>query len=355
MFRVGGLAVVAAALMVGCSSRSGEVSTIPLAPVASSTSSSTTAVSTSTTLGVTESLSAEAAVYLSAALDVMREFSINRNSVDWAMVEESAFRAAAAAETPAGTYAAIRLSLNHLNDEHSLFLTPAQAESFQHGEAVFTTPVVEIRSDDLGYVSVGRYLGDIGGQADEYAADLAAQIDSLAGNVCGWIMDLQSNTGGNMWPMLAGVAPLLTPGAVGAFTYPDGTTETWENTGTVAIWDDTAMTANSRPNPKYEGLPVAVLISSHTGSSGEAVAIAFHGQEESRFFGQPTAGLTTSNEPVELSDGAIIALTMSNFTDRLNRQYGQNTPIEPDHTTAGFTESENSAVEWLHNQPICSP
>jgi C-terminal processing protease CtpA/Prc len=285
----------------------------------------------------------------------MHELSINRDSVDWAMVEESAFRSAAAAETPAGTYAAIRLALNHLNDQHSIFLTPTQAATFQHGEAVFTTPVVEIRSDDLGYVSVGQYLGDIGDQADEYAADLAAQIDSLTENVCGWIMDLQSNSGGNMWPMLAGVAPLLTPGTVGSFTYPDGTTETWENTGTMAIWNDVPMTTNSRPNPNHEGLPVAVLISTHTGSSGEAIAIAFHGQEASRFFGQPTAGLTTSNEPVELSDGAIIALTMSNFTDRLDRQYGQNTPIEPDHTTAGFTESENSAVEWLHTQPTCSP
>ena len=148
-----------------------------------------------------------------------------------------------------------------------------------------------------------------------------------------------------MWPMLAGLAPLLEQGVVGSFTYPDGTFEPWEIRGSVATWDGVPMVDNSLPDPNNLRAPVAVLIGSLTGSSGEAVAVAFRGQEGTRYFGQSTAGLTTSNEPVELSDGAIIALTMSNFTDRHGRQYGQNTPVEPEQPTATSAETENSAIE----------
>ena len=77
-------------------------------------------------------------------------------------------------------------------------------------------------------------------------------------------------------------------------------------------------------------------------------------REEVRFFGQPTAGLTTSNEPVELSDGALIALTMSVFTDRLGHQYGQGVSVQPDEATADFTQAENAAVEWLLAHPACT-
>ena len=114
------------------------------------------------------------------------------------------------------------------------------------------------------------------------------------------------------------------------------------------------MVDNSLQDPAYVDRPVAVLISSFTGSSGEAVAVAFHGQAEVRFFGQSTAGLTTANELVELSDGALIALTMSNFTDRLGLQYGQGISVQPDEATADFTEAESAAVEWLLAHPACT-
>lgn len=235
-----------------------------------------------------------------------------------------------------------------------MFFTPVEAESFSTGDAVFVTPTIEARPDRLGYVSIGRYLGDIGDDADLYAADLAGRVKATDREVCGWLVDLRSNGGGNMWPMLAGLAPLLEEGEVGFFTLPTGSVEPWEIRGSVALWNGAAMVDNSLEAPTHLGRPIAVLISSFTGSSGEAVAVAFHGQEGVRFFGQPTAGLTTSNEPVELSDGALIALTMSNFTDRLGLQYGQGISVEPDEPTADFSTAENAAVEWLLTQAACN-
>lgn len=338
-------------LVSACSGADVAATTEPVSPV---TTTTTVPATTSTTVDARESLSSEAAAYLDEALALMREWSINRDSVDWGLVEESAFGVATGAQSPAGTHSAINLALQMLRDEHSVFLPPEQADSFSHGPAVFTTPEVEVRPEGVGYVSIGRYLGDIGEQADEYAADLAARIQGGTSQTCGWILDLRANNGGNMWPMLAGLAPLLGQGIVGSFTYPNGLVEPWEINGSVAMWDEAAMTDNSLDDPVGLGQPVAVLIGSLTGSSGEAVAVAFHGQDGVRFFGQPTAGRTTSNEPLELSDGAIIALTMSNFTDRLGRQYGQSIAVEPDQPTATPADAETAALVWLLGQSACS-
>ena len=36
----------------------------------------------------------------------------------------------------------------------------------------------------------------------------------------GWIVDLRGNGGGNMWPMLAGIGPILGEGIAGYFIDP---------------------------------------------------------------------------------------------------------------------------------------
>jgi hypothetical protein len=50
--------------------------------------------------------------------------------------------------------------------------------------------------------------------ASQYAASLQNVLRSLdVPTTCGWIVDLRKNIGGNMWPMLAGLGPLLTGAA----------------------------------------------------------------------------------------------------------------------------------------------
>ena len=324
--------------------------------VATTTSTTTTTVGATTTTDIFASMSAEAATYLEEALAGMRRLSINRESVDWEQLEDSARLAAQGAQTTQATHRAVRLALKLLNDDHSVFFTPTEAESFTYGEAQFVTPVVEERPDGLGYVAIGRYIGDLGAQADAYAAELSEEIGTVNEEVCGWLVDLRVATGGNMWPMLGGLSPLLSEGTIGAFTYPDGTVETWEIRGEAVNWAGVpAVNLGHRGDVSDAKHPAAVIIGAHTGSSGEAVAVAFRGQQDVRFFGQPTAGLTTSNEPVELSDGAVMILTMSNFTDRHGVQYGQDMSIEPDTAIAPPTDAEAAAVEWLHAHPACTP
>ncbi len=134
---------------------------------------------------------------------------------------------------------------------------------------------------------------------------------------------------------------------MGGFTYPDGATETWEVRDGASYWRGETMTV-SGVDPDGS-LPVAVLIGRSTASSGEAVTVAFRNQAETVLIGQPTAGLTTSNEPVWLSDGSMIALTQSVFTDRTGHAFGQGVRISPDLETA-VGDAEAAATRWLSDR-----
>ena len=46
-------------------------------------------------------------------------------------------------------------------------------------------------------------------------------------SLVGWIVDLRGNTGGNMWPMVAGVGPVLGNGVAGFFVPPVGASTPW--------------------------------------------------------------------------------------------------------------------------------
>jgi C-terminal processing protease CtpA/Prc len=71
-----------------------------------------------------------------------------------------------------------------------------------------------------------------------------------------------------------------------------------------------------------QGVPnTAVLIDRSTGSSGEAIAIAFRGRGHTRFFGEHTQGVSTVNTTILLSDGAELWLTIGVQADRYGKEY----------------------------------
>lgn len=353
------LSLSLATLFSACTS--GEAAPGPAGTIATTTTT-TTAVATTpassspTTTRALRPPSEIAAAYLTEALDLMHEYSINRDKVDWHEIEALAVRLAEGAEMPENTYYAIRTAMGQLGDNHSVFFTPDEAADFDEGPASFTTPPIEVRDDGIGYVSVGRYIGNIGPQADAFATDLARRVATELDRTCGWIVDLRANSGGNMWPMVGGLAPLLGTGSVGSFTYPGGRTESWELVDGIALWDGMAMVEYGTTT--NTDMPVAVLVGRRTASSGEALTIAFSGRPDTRLFGQPTAGFTTSNEPLWLSDGAMMALTMSVFTDRTGLAYGFEQSVIPDEiagpdSTARGDEPLTLAAAWLLEQPAC--
>lgn len=325
------------------------------------------------------------AAYLNQALDEMQKHALRRNAVDWDNLRVQAHKKAANAKLTVDTYDAIRFALASLGDHHSSFHpTPAleQLEAERKGGPV--------QNDDTpqGPMSpfVGRYEPDgkiftIDGKRyallvvpkcfpdnDKQFVAFETRIQQLIASLDatrseGWIVDLRGNVGGNMWPMIAGLGPILgesddlgesfTTSGHSVVRYRDGVASDVEDTGEQAAY------------PRVDGTPykmknspvVAVLIDNWTGSSGEAVAIALRGRPLTRFFGEHTQGVSTVNETFRLSDGASMWLTIGVDADRTGKQYLNG--LDPDEFVKGPDQPvppENDpvvirAVKWLDKNP----
>ncbi|WP_409476759.1 S41 family peptidase [Stenotrophomonas sp. Y-13] len=118
---------------------------------------------------------------------------------------------------------------------------------------------------------------------------------------------------------------------------PDGKTRTWRSRATPEC---RVYLSRSR---------VAVLVGPGTASSGEGVAIAFRARPGTRFLGQPTAGLATSNTTFPLPDGGALFLTTSAMADREGTEYPQG--IVPESVVRDEQDAFTAAKEWLRLTP----
>jgi carboxyl-terminal processing protease len=292
--------------------------------------------------------SVEALAYLDRALELLRQHHYRSAGADWPTIIASARAAAVGAKTPGDTYSAIRGAIAALGERHTRLAPPAGAQPPPSAARQAAMPVVTHE----GGVGIARLPGLLGGDpkgpAGQYAAILS---DGIAAHVtaggCGWIVDLRQNGGGNMWPMLAGLSPLLGDPPFGWFIAPGGKTTPWVRTA-----DGRPVPGARRPidpaQPRQTApQPIAVLLGPHTGSSGEMTAMALIGRDRVRSFGQPTAGLSTANVTFPLADGAVLVITTANAADRTGFQYEG--PIAPDEKVP-LESAEAAALRWLSDQ-----
>jgi hypothetical protein len=332
-----------------------------------------------TTADVTK---ADPIAYLNRAIDIMQTQALRRSSVDWPKIRAQSLEMAAHAENTAGTYEAIRFALASLGDHHSsLHLTPALEALEAQQKAKHPSPNppaskqenfspyigryepeghVERRGDkSFGYVVVTKCFPENDRQFVAFESKLQKILAELdQSHPAGWIVDLRGNVGGNMWPMLAGIGPLIGEGDnLGEFT-DSAHVSTWRYRNGVAAEVDGGKAS---PYPAVEGAPyhisgtpnVAVLIDRNTGSSGDAIAIAFRGRPNTRFFGEHTQVDSTANQTFDLSDGATIWLTVSVQADRTGKQYIDG--LSPDEAFPAATQAAQpssdpvvqAALDWL--------
>ena len=169
---------------------------------------------------------------------------------------------------------------------------------------------------------------------------------------CGWIVDLRKNPGGNVWPMLSGLGPILGEGELMSMKGPAASNIVVYARGR-ALDKRAIDQLPHRPSYAPAIAPaVAVLTSPMTASSGEGVTIAFRGRPHTRSFGAPTAGVSTGNAQFKLEDGALIFLTTSVMIDRNGKEYGE--AVRPDVEVQGDAETQAAATQWLRNESGCS-
>lgn len=290
--------------------------------------------------------------YLNEIVNIMRNYSINRYKIEWNDFRSEIFSETDGAETIEDTYPGIEKALELLDDNHSLFVNPEGTLGFSSGE--FTCEQQNITEtswpENIGYVKVNSYSGAANNStAMTFVREIQQQIRDQDGTqLIGWIVDLRGNLGGNMWPMLAGIGPILGEGTAGYFIDPDNNQNSWGFSNGSAL--SNGVNAVTQISNSYELLnqnpKVAVLLNNSVASSGEALAVSFIGREKTRSFGASTCGRSTSNSTFTLSDGASLFLTTAYFADRERNIYGG--PIEPD------VQSENddiiqTCVNWMSN------
>lgn len=299
-------------------------------------------------MGVSENPTAtskEATVYVEEFLDIVSSQAMMRENIDWPQMRLDMAALSQGAQSTADTYPALNFCLAGLKDRHSQIMTPeflkglaernrgGHSEDESNADASSTAGLVMPESDrltgDIGYLWLPGILSFDAAGPQAYASTLARALEDLS-DCKGFVIDLRQDGGGNMWPMLAGLGPLLGTEVVGKFQYPNGDAEEWWwRDG----WSGQAEIPCTEVIPPHgssfpSDIPIALLTSRRTGSSGEATLVSFLGRPNTRTFGQATAGLSTGNSSISLSDGALLLLTTSSYADRTGKVYGHE--IAPD-------------------------
>lgn len=289
---------------------------------------------------------------LDTLIDLGKTTAANRETVDWPQLETELRQE----EQAGGIVDAAKHLLKALGDFHGKFwmdrvpytglqkewkptsLTLDSTLLAQYKGMEFPVKVVEL-PNRIGYIQVP---GRIWGANDSlFAGEIYRGILDMESKhkMKGWIVDLRLNGGGTMYPMLAGLSPLLGEGIIGYFSGPNGEgKQPWElKKGELWLF--------GQPMTDY-GLPekfgekdlskrrVAVLTSLGTVSSGEATAIAFSGRPNTRSFGEETGGYTTNVSWNAIRSNMVLQLTVSYFADRNGQVYAAE-PVVPDMLLKG--------------------
>lgn len=295
--------------------------------------------------------------YISAALDTIALHSLMKDSVDIKPLKNTALQIAGDAKQYSDCYLAIAYLLESLGDHHSFFMTPQEVKSWENGSnedgAEIKYPTYKM-IDSCGYISVPYFHGGNPKLILAFADTLQNALRKLnASNIKGWIIDLRENTGGNMEPMLAGLGPIFDSHKLGSLVDANGRRESWSYKDGTYYWENEKVLTVSNPVKLSHNIPIAVLISSQTGSSGECVVVSFIGNGMTKIFGQQTWGLTTGNGSFDLSDGARMMLASTRMADRTGKLYYGS--IEPDERLKQNNNAKPDteiqvAVTWILNK-----
>ncbi len=298
-----------------------------------------------------------------------KETSLYTNQVNWQEVNEKFLVLSEGKNTTEELKPALQYLINVMGDKHGAFrLTKdhsffvsynAQNKDNDPRDSGFITSVInditatfsyELLENNLGYlkvVAIGQ--GDVKSQADLIRNGLK---DLKIQGVYKWIVDLRFNGGGNIEPMISGLAPLIGEGFIGGGINSNNDVRPFKiENGQFYNFNRLACPMDNLPkigaNEK-----VAVLLSRYTTSSGEMLAIAFKGRDNTKFIGEPTSGYTTGNGYDVVSEELVMIISQDVFIDRNKVKYknrvGVDEFIEFQHTIDMKSDDQiNRAIQWL--------
>ena len=237
-------------------------------------------------------------------------------------------------ETMDEAYETVREALGTAGGKHSFLM---ERSVVQYNDTTqWTMPVIEMTGDGILVIAVPPFSGNEA-QAKQYAQILQ---DGLSSEVRAVVLDLRGNTGGNMYPMIAGVNALLPDGTILKFRQRNGRES---NLTAEYIARVHGVKRKTTISPQ-----IAILTDGETASSGEALLICFRGLSNVRTFGSQTAGYVSANRTFYMGDGSMLVITTSCDVARTGEVFCDD-PIYPDCLT---DTPMDAALEWLRTESL---
>jgi carboxyl-terminal processing protease len=234
--------------------------------------------------------------------------------------------------------------LRKAGDKHSFYISRNTLENYSKKQKDSLGFSYQLLEGNIGYLNIPGFLSTDNTVVNDFANQVHNAIRELdsGGNIKGWIVDLRNDHGGNMWPMVLGLSPLIGNEVPGYFSNRTGTVSGWKISS-----PSNGVTIENPYELKEPKNKIAVLYSKNTSSSGEMTAVCFIGKPNSRSFGEYTAGYTTANSVYYLSDDNIFVLAATYVLDRNKKKYTDT--IMPDVLIENAVDANvmNQAKAWL--------
>lgn len=299
------------------------------------------------------SQSAAAKAYLDTALQIISDYALYKDSVDFGALVAMAHMLAADAKKPADCYKTIQFVLSGLKDRHSFFMEPG--DGMEDDNAAIPYAEGRLINGNVGYITVPGFASESPVRIHKYTDSMQRIIRSLdSKDIIGWIVDVRNNRGGTPYPMFLGIGPILGEGVFirsnekwrweDSASYEKGAIHSFMN------GRDSVLLQATSPYTLHHAYPkVAVLTNGRTGSAGEMVALSFKHRPNTKQFGTSTYGITTLPHSMPLSDSAYIVVFAAKQTDRLGNPYGGKVyPDVPVSDDGGPTDKViEAAIRWL--------
>ena len=300
----------------------------------------------------------------------VKETSLYSDNVNWKEVDKKYSELIKNKSSIAEMKPAFEYLLNSIGDKHAVIRSPKDYSTIayytgptepDHRDSKFVSEVINDVSSEFTYKLLPSNIGylKVVGIAPQNIRENSLKIrngviDLHQQGANNWILDLRYNGGGDVNPMLAGLAPLLGDGNIGGSVDKNEEIHREYIILNNEFYDTGNLMDSTGHNPaSISKDKVAVLLSRYTISSGEMTAIAFKGRENTIFIGEATAGYTTGNGWDQISEDILLNISQSVFVDRNKKIYYDKVGVDVEvEFLPGLEFKEDpyimKAIDWLN-------
>jgi carboxyl-terminal processing protease len=276
-------------------------------------------------------------LYAENALNIAEKNALNSQDVNWVKLNKMALRMTEDVTSVDQLVPTLQLVLRNLRDKHGFVFFSGKSFGYEIDDFKNVSPalgqaaygndkdIVSVQlSDSVAYLRIPKSPDFQSGMNKKYNEEIQKHVcDLIDKNINNWIVDLRLNYGGSMFAMLGGLNKLLGDRKIGSFIDRDGKESgSWIMKGG-NFYDQKEQKTSSGMKCNFHLKPgkIAILTGPITASSGEAVAVALRGLNNSKIFGEPTKGFTTSLSGFNVGKDIIFFISTGYYSDGKGHVY----------------------------------